>query len=65
MGDLLVWADILISRVVVGTDPTLGILRPVTLCLITAGLSMAGAIGVTVSGTVGPELLLLLSDSPV
>ena len=50
--------DILISRVVVGTDPTLGILNPVTLCLIIDGLSIAGLMGVTVCGTVGTELLL-------
>ena len=63
-GDLLVWAEILLSRIDVGIEPTIGILSPVTLCLIT-GLIMAGAIGVTVSGTVtvGPGILLF--DSPV
>ena len=51
--------------VVVGTDPTLGILSPVTLCLITVGLSMAGLIDGTVIGTVGLGLLCtsLLSHS--
>ena len=63
IGDLLVWAEILISRVDVGIGPTLGILSPVTLCLIT-GLIMAGDIGVTVSGTVTAGPGILLFDSP-
>ena len=65
IGDLLFWAEILISRVDIDIDPTLGILSPVTLCLIMEGLNMAGLIGVTVSGTdtAGPGLLLF--DSPV
>ena len=62
IGDLLVWAEILLSRVDVGIEPTFGILSPVTLYLIT-GLIMAGAIRVTVSGTVtaGPGILSFVS----